>query len=233
MKFNLKDILTGALITAMVLPFAVFAARTAAPVLTGLFPSTTLSVNLPSPVLSLGNSTTTGSVYSNGGAALYFQVTALDGVGETVGSQLLGTTTLNEAHGWQLTWSAIQGAIAYRVYFSTSTPMTMTQYFTATTTSSYSFTSTSTPTYAPNGPPSTTGAFAVNFSVSGNSWVNGGNIGVGTSSPAMLLDIASGTLRAYSLSTTTCAAVNDGAVFYNAKDKHLYVCESTVWQIIK
>ena len=57
--------------------------------------------------------------------------------------------------------------------------------------------------------------------------------GIATTSPKMALDVASGTMRAFSVSTTTCTALNDGAVFYNSKDQHLYVCEATVWQIIK
>ena len=80
---------------------------------------------------------------------------------------------------------------------------------------------------------SDTTAFAFKINPLGASYLNGGNLGIATTSPVTAHDVASGTIRAYSISTSTCAAANDGAVFYNAKDKHLYVCEATVWQLIK
>ena len=172
---------------AMVSPLVTFAARTAAPVLTGLFNSSSLAVNLPAPSsFSLGNATTTGTVYSNGGAALYFTVTALDGVGESLNSTLIGSSTVNQAHGWQITWAPTPGAFSYRVYFSTSTPQALTQYFTATSTagisnSYYTFLSTSSPTFvAAPGVPTANTAYVANFTTSGNSWLNSGAFAIGT-----------------------------------------------------
>jgi hypothetical protein len=191
-------------IGAVALPLLALAARTAAPTLTGLFATTQVAVALPSPVISLGLSTTSGSVYSNGGAALYFEVTALDGIGESLGSQLLGTTTVNEAHGWNITWSKIQGAVSYRVYFSTSTPLAMTQYFLGTSTSGlpnsyYTFTSTSSPVFIPAGITQTNTAYVDYLSgVSGNSYINAGNFAVGTSTP-----VANFTAQATSTNATT------------------------------
>lgn len=177
-----KNIIFGVLsfsLGFLFIPFSVEAARTGGQVLTGLFSSSTLSLSLTPPTISLGNSTTTGSVYAG---TLYFQVDASDGVGRSMPSNQSGTSTVNQAHGWNITWTAIQGAASYRVYFSTSTPDAMYQYFTATTTSQYSFTSTSTPTYT-TGPVTTNNAFVTQFNINGDSWVNGGKLGISTSTP--------------------------------------------------
>ncbi len=175
-RYHVQGAIVGLALAALV-PLASFAARTAAPILTGLFPSTTLSVNLPPPSISIGTATTTYGSVSNG--TIYFEVTALDGVGESFASQLIGTTTLLNGAGWNITWTAIQGASAYRVYFSTSTPQTLTQYFNATTSSQYTFLSTSTPVFVANNPTANT-AYVVNFSSAGRSWLNGGTFLVGT-----------------------------------------------------
>ncbi|MBK3666176.1 hypothetical protein JJE66_33765 [Bradyrhizobium diazoefficiens] len=218
----------------MAIPVLAFAARTATPLVSNLFPNSQLYVNLPAPVLSLPTAPGSGSITAGG--TLYFEVTALDGQGETIGGNQLGTTTIGSS-ALQLTWGAVQGATGYRVYFSTSTPQAFLQYFAATSTSGapnayYTFTSTTTPTYV-SGLPASNTAYSFNANQStGAGWFMG-KFGLGTSSPAVALDVASGTLRAYSVSTTTCNAVIDGAIFYNATDKHLYVCEATIWQIIK
>lgn len=213
MKKTLALLTIGVLIGSALSPLAAFAARTAAPVLTGLFPSASVSINLPAPSsASLGNATTTGSVYSNGGAALYFSVTALDGVGESLGSTLLGTSTVNQAHGWQITWAPVPGAFSYRVYFSTSTPQAMLQYFTATSTASapnafYTFTSTSSPTFV-SAFPTANSAYVVNLLANGNSWLNGGAFAIGTSTFAanVLLNVA-----ATSTATSTAEVGAKGA----------------------
>lgn len=188
MKNKIIALLAGLALVAYI-PAMSFAARTAAPNLTGLFPSSTLSVNLPTPSnFSIGLSTTTGSVFSNGGNALYFEVVALDGAGGLSGATtLIGTSTVDQAHGWQLTWNAVQGATGYRVYFSTSTPQTVTQYFTATSTNNapntyYTFTSTSSPTFVASPPSSVTG-YVVNLNSVGNSWMTGGMFAIGSSTP--------------------------------------------------
>lgn len=218
----------------LMVPLFAFAARTVVPLVSNLFPTNQLYVNLPAPVLSLPSAPGTGSITAGG--TLYIEVTALDGQGETIASNLLGTTTVASS-ALQLTWPTVQGATGYRVYISTSTPQALTQYFSATSTSGtpnpyYTLTSTSSPVFV-SGPPSSNTAYSFNAQQStGIGWFLG-KFGVGTSSPQVALDVASGTMRAYSVSTTSCAAINDGAIFYNATDKHLYVCEATTWQIIK
>lgn len=222
------------------IPFLAFAARTATPLVSSLFPNNQVYANIPTPVLSLPAAPGTSSTgLSTSTAAIYFQVTAQDGQGETIGSNMVGTTTAASST-LQFTWPAVNGAVGYKLYFSTSTPplpQAFVQYFQATSTNgaanlSYTLTSTSSPVFISNIPTSNTAYYFNAQQSTGLGWILG-NFGVGTSSPAMAFDVASGTMRAYSVSTSTCAAANDGAVFYNAKDKHLYVCESTVWQLIK
>lgn len=212
MKFS-RQHLEGAfiaLVLVAVSPLAVFAARTAVPIITGLFP-TTLIVNMVAPTISMGNSTTTGSVYSNGGAALYFAVTVLDGAGgESSPSNLVASSTGNETHGWNLTWTATQGAKAYRVYFSTSTPQAMTQYFTSTSTSAYTFTSTSSPTFVPAGIPGTNTAYAIYISSTADSYLLGGKFGIGTSTPQQLLSVVKEPAGNGTVSTTTTLFGNQG-----------------------
>lgn len=190
------------LLVMLVFPAFSFAARTSTPTAISVFPSS-LYVALAPPSISLGNSTTTGSVYSNNGAALYFYVTALDGVGESLGSQLMGTSTVNEAHGWNITWSAVQGAASYRVYFSTSTPQALTQYFIATSSNQYTLTSTSSPTYIPSGPPSSSTAYGVLINSTGSSWFNGGKVGIGTTTPTNNLTVSAQPPGNGTVATTT------------------------------
>lgn len=196
MKLDLKSVVAGSLVTLALIPAIVFGARTAAPVLTGLFQSTTLSVALPVPSsFALPNATTTGSV--NAGY-LAFSVTAIDGVGESLPSVALATTSADNAHAYNLRWNAVPGASAYRIYFSTSSsPQSFTQYFLATTSNQYTFTATTSPTFIPAGIPSTNGAFSAIFNSSGPSWVLGGSMGIGTST------IGAGIMVSVSTTTAT------------------------------
>lgn len=204
MKQTLVIFTLGALIGSVLSPLAAFAARTAAPVLTGLFPSTQLAVNLPTPVLSLPNARGAGSI--GAGSSLYFSVTALDGVGESLPSSAIGTTSV-QSSALQLTWPPVAGAYSYRVYFSTTTPQALTQYFTSTTTATgvanpyYTFTSTSSPTYASTGVPTSNTAYVANLLANGNSWLNGGAFNVGTTT------FATGLMQTISTTTATTSAM--------------------------
>jgi hypothetical protein len=238
---HIKGAIVGALAVAILVPLATFAARTATPLVASLFPANQVYANLPAPVLSLpaapGPNVNPG--LSTSTTPLSFVVTATDGQGETVVSNVVATTTAASST-LQLTWPAVTGAQGYNVYFSTSSPASSPQFlqrFAATSTSGtpnayYTLTSTSSPVFVTGLPTSNT-AYAFNAKQStGIGWFLG-NFGIGTSSPQVALDVASGTMRAFSNSTSTCAAINDGAVFYNSKDFHLYVCEQSTWQLIK
>lgn len=213
----------GSLIGVLVLlassPLVAMAARTAAPVLTGIFPSTLLSITLPSPSsFSLGQATTTGSLYAS---TLYFAVTALDGVGETVPSTALGTTTVDQAHGYVLTWVPTPGAFSYRVYFSTSTPQAFTQYFTATTTGQYTFTSTSSPTYVAAGIPTAGTAYVDNFVSNGNSWLNSGAFAIGTTTFPTGVQLQVGTTTATTTAMVGAKGISGGKwIFVDSVNGH-------------
>lgn len=204
MKFSLKDFLIGASVTAVLIPLGVFAERTAIPVLTGLFASTTLSVALPAPSINISNATTTGSV-SNG--PMYFVVTALDGAGgESVSSNLMASTSPDNTHAWNVRWTAIPGATGYRVYFSTTTTaLNFVQYFNATTTNAYNFTSTSSPIFTTVGAPVTGSgnAYVDKVNSSGNSWINGGNFAVGTTTSVSLFSVVNQPLGTGVVATTS------------------------------
>lgn len=179
MKFtrqHLEGVVLGLALLALV-PVVSYAARTAIPLITGLFP-TVLNVNVPAPIDAMAVDPRPGSLTPSANA-LYVEVTALDGVGETIGGPLLGTTTIANS-SLQITWPQVIGAFGYRVYFSTSTTQAFTQYFNATTTDRFTMTSTSSPIFIPTGIPATNTAYVVNLSSTGNSWLNGGKIALGT-----------------------------------------------------
>ena len=54
-------------------------------------------------------------------------------------------------------------------------------------------------------------------------------VGIGTTTPAVSLDIYNGLMRATQTSTSTCSATIGGAIFYQSTDKHFYGCDGTTW----
>jgi hypothetical protein len=200
------------------------------------------SVGVPlAQAVGLSAATTTGTLASS--TPFSFAVAALDGTGTTTLSAAVTISTDpngNANEGVQLTWNAVPGATGYAIYEATGTVSTatgFTQYVFATSTNGVpnaQYTqATTTGTLSGSYTKNDTTAFAFKINPLGASYLDGGVLGIGTTSPVTAIDIASGTIRAYSISTSTCAVTNDGAIFYNAKDKHLYVCEATVWQLIK
>jgi hypothetical protein len=191
--------------------------------------------------LAAATSTDSGTLASS--TPFSFMVAALDGTGTTTLSSAVtqstdASTSANEEI--QVSWSAVPGAMGYAIFEATGTVTTATgfsQYFYATSSNgipntSYTF-ATSTGSLAGTYTKSDPTAYSIKLNPLGTSFLDGGSLGLGTTTPQATIDVASGTLRAYSISTSTCAANNDGAIFYNAKDKHLYVCEAATWQIIK
>lgn len=171
-----------------------------------------------------------------------FEVAAIDVQG--------GTTTLSDpvtanvplyssTSSINVQWANTPGAATYAIFFATGTPpTTFTQYFYATSTSATTtqFSMSTTTGSLPGTFTKLDGtALADVFNPQGPSFLEGDSLISSTSthiatSTALQVD---GLLRAYSFATTTCDSTIDGAIFYHAKDKHLYVCESGTWQIIK
>ena len=160
----------------------------------------------------------TSPASSLSGGKLVLQVAALSATGTSTPSSEYATTTTAK-NGLKLSWPTIPGATGYAVYFGTSTPGSEQAYFMATSTAGavntfYWLQSTSSPTYY-SIPSSGSGYFA--------------SIGSATTT----FD-TTGTIRAASSATTTaCVAANDGAVFYNAANLHLWLCQSAAWTVIK
>jgi len=203
-------------------------------------PNWSLGAPLAQPVETAAATTTGGTMASS--TSLTFAVSALDGTGTTTISNTLFATTdasssLLGAEAYEISWNAVPGATGYAIYFGPNAG-SLNNYFLASSTNgvpnpNYYFASSTSGQFTGSYTNSDPTAFAFKLNPLGSSFLNGGNVGIGTTSPVMSLDVASGTIRAYSVSTSTCAASNDGALFYNAKDKHLYVCEAATWQIIK
>ncbi len=193
-KRTLAEIFGAAALIVLSLSNAAFADRVATTVITNLSSalSPVLSQNLAVPVASLPVATTTGSVSVG---TIYFEVVATDGTGgTTIGSNLLATTTVYNSAAYNLTWPAIQGAAGYRIYFSTTTPVALTQYFNSTstigTTMAYNFTSTSSPVFVPTGLPVTNTGYVIKVLPNGQSFFDGGNLAVGTTTPVANFQVA-------------------------------------------
>jgi len=113
--------------------------------ITGLNPA----VFLTYPVYPPGTVTSTpsGSGGTLAAGSYFFEVTALNGTGETIASPEATTTTSGTTSSVALAWTAITGATSYRVYWSTTTG-TEGHYFT-TATNSYTMTATGGTAVAP------------------------------------------------------------------------------------
>ena len=189
-KRTAAEIVGAIALTMLSVTNAAFADRVATTVITNIAAavSPVLSQNMAAPVATFPTATSTGSVYAG---TLYFEVVAVDSTGATtIGSNLMGTTSPGASNGYNITWPAVPGAVAYRTYFSTSTPVALIQYFNATTTTGFDFTSTSSPVYAPSGIPTVNTATVIRVLPNGSSYFNGGNFAIGTSSPVANFQVA-------------------------------------------
>jgi hypothetical protein len=192
-----------------------------------------------------GAATTTGTLASS--TTYAFKVAALDGNGTTtLSNSITGTTDSktsgNPAEGLIISWSAVPNAEGYAVYFGTTTPgvaQTYTQYFLATSTSgvpnAHLDFATSTGSLSGSYTKADTTAYSFEFSPYGKSWLWGNDLMLGspTTTPQATLDIASGTVRAYSVSTSTCSTIQNGTMFYNQNNNHLWLCQSGAWVVVK
>ncbi|MFH1233503.1 MAG: hypothetical protein V1649_02515, partial [Patescibacteria group bacterium] len=129
--------------------------------------------------------TTTGGTLPAG--TYYFKVVSSDGIGTTIGSSEVSRTIL-ASEAINISWTAVTGASSYRVYGNTQGAQN--HYFTTTATT-YTY-ATSTGSTAGT-VPSVTTAYINKLTSSGNSWLLGGNVGIGTSAPATLFSVATTT----------------------------------------
>jgi hypothetical protein len=163
-----------------------------------------------------------------------FQVAAIDVNGGTTTLSTAVTATTNSTGQLMLvTWTPDPGAAAYAVFFGTSSPATLTQYFYATTSSQYVF-ATSSGSLAGSYTKSDTTAFSTLTNPVGESFIEADN-GTATSTPVASTTAlqVNGNFSAQSYGTTTnCYAATAGVTFYNTQNSHLWGCNGTTWKLI-
>lgn len=120
-------------------------------------------------------------------ATYYYQVISVDGAG---GTSVAGTEVNAAVTGpngsVNLTWNAVTGAASYRIYRGTTSGGENVYY----TSSTNSFTDTGAASTAGTVPSPT--ASVVKVAPSGNSWLTGGNVGIGTATPTATLSLGGG-----------------------------------------
>jgi hypothetical protein len=142
----------------------------------------------------------------------YYEVTALDGSGgesapafefSAVVTGPTGSVTLNYT-------SIASGAVTYRIYRGTSSGGENVFY---TTTNNNTFTDTCAASSSGT-PPTTTTAYSYAVNATGNSYFDGGNIGIGTATPGNLLSIGALTTAqsGYQIAVSTGGTSNSGII---------------------
>lgn len=208
-------------------------------------PNWSIGEPLPTVIAKSAASSSNGTAASGlaSSTTYYFAVSALDGTGTTTMSyQLSFTTDASNTQAFPenitIKWANVQGATAYAIFFSTTTP-TLDQYFLATTTGQYTF-ATSSNSLAGSYSKSDTTAFSALINPQGMSYINGNN-GTATTSMASTSALElNGAIRAQEQSTSTlnslCYSANFGQIVYNQANGHLWACVSTTtgaWTLIR
>jgi len=134
----------------------------------------------PSAALAAGGILTVGTPY-------FFKITASDGVGETIASAEVTATPTSGNQTINVSWTAVTGATLYKVYRSTTSGTYTTPAFVASVTSSPLADAGITPS-AGTIPTSTT-AYATRLTSTGNSYLLGGGLGIGTALPSGQLSL--------------------------------------------
>lgn len=117
----------------------------------------------------------------------YFKIVSSDGVGTSIGSSEVSCTVNGSStNRCTLIWDAVAGAASYRIYKG-ATSNGQNLYKTATT-NSYNYDTDSGSTAGTV--PTMATAFVNSLKPSGNSWLLGGNLGLGTTNPTEVLDVA-------------------------------------------
>jgi len=143
-----------------------------------------------------------GVVFIGGGLTpgdYYFRVTATDGVGWTKASQEQYVPLPAGQHGFRISWNPVLGATRYRVY--RFLPSTGQYQYDETPIAAYDYVSDS--QFANTGPPpEQTTAYMSRLAAAGANWINGGNVGIGTTNPAVALHVRGGSGEGLRLHST-------------------------------
>ncbi len=150
-----------------------------------LGPASNVAIEMPTPQ----GVTATASPAVGGLEAddYFFRVAATDGAGWTKASDQLRFDLVDPAHGIRISWNAVPGATKYRVFRA------------LTATGAYKYIETSNTIFdyvsgsaftAAGAPPEETTAYINKLSATGASWIAGGNVGIGTTTPQAKLDVA-------------------------------------------
>jgi hypothetical protein len=132
---------------------------------------------------------TAGSSGSLASGTYYYKITALDGAGgETAGGTEASVIVTGPNGSVSVSWTAITGAASYRIYRGTT--MGGEDSYNTSPTNSYTDTGGGTP----GTPPTVTTAMVVKVAASGNSWLLGGNVGIGTTNPDNKLHVMDGNI---------------------------------------
>jgi len=157
-------------------------------------------------------SATTNATNGLGSSTFFYVVTALDGAGgETAASAEISVALDGLGkNASNVSWSSVTGAVSYRVYNASSSGG-QESYFEVTDTN---FTHSNQAVSAEVTAPTVTTAYVVKISSKGDSWLVGGNVGIGTTSPNDALEIVgnvriSGSLNASRINVTDSLVVNN------------------------
>ena len=131
----------------------------------------------------------TGSLASS---TYFFKIVASDAVGTSIAGAEASTSTASLSSSTiTVSWTAVTGALYYRVYFATSTGAQASYFQTPFSTSvvtTYAFSTTTGATVAAL--PTAITSYANKISSAGDSWLNGGKVGVGIAAPLARLHVS-------------------------------------------
>jgi len=154
-----------------------------------------VEMNVPTGVTA--TATTGGSLSP---ATYYIKVVALDGFGTTVGStERSASVDGSSTNAVRVTWTEPPGASSFRIYVGTSTNGQDKYYTDPDNVSPYLLTTYSSGT---DSVPTVTTAYVNKISHYGDSWICGGDIGIGETNPVAKLDI-DGSLATNIVTATT------------------------------
>jgi len=145
-----------------------------------------LVIEMSAPTGMTATATTGGTLAAG---TYYIRVVASEGSGTTVGSaEVSATVSPPTTNAISVSWGAITGASSYRVYVGTTSGGQ--DRFWTTTATSFTVTAFGTGDGSTAGTvPTTTTAYGVRVTATGNSWFLGYNVSIGTVSPVSKLTV--------------------------------------------